>query len=168
MAWDAPILISFKNFDPFTIFARTRTVIDAELGKKLVCPSCSVKFYDLGNDPAECPKCDTIFSAEPILPSKEDRPPSAEVKAEAIEEDKTASKKDDDEVEVVSLEDLDEDDDIDAEDDELAAVKDVDLGDGDKDEESTGEDDDSFLEIDDGESSNVSDIVGVGSNDDES
>ncbi len=142
-------------------------MIDAELGKKLVCPSCSIKFYDLGKDPAECPKCDTIFSAEPVLPSKEDRPPATEVKPKAIEEEKPEAK-DSDEAEVVSLEDLVEEDDIEAEDDELAAVKDVDLGDGDKDEEaSTGEDDDTFLEIDDGESSNVSDIVGVSSSDEE-
>ncbi len=144
-------------------------MIDAELGKKLVCPSCAVKFYDLGNDPAECPKCDTIFSAEPILPSKEDRPPATEEKPKEIEEEKADAKddKDTEEAEVVSLEDLVEEDDDDADDDELAAVKDVDLGDGDKDEPSTGEDDDTFLEIDDGESSNVSDIVGVASSDDE-
>ncbi len=144
-------------------------MIDAELGKKLVCPSCAVKFYDLGNDPAECPKCDTIFSAEPILPSKEDRPPATEEKPKVIEEEKPEAKddKDTEEAEVVSLEDLVEDDDDDADDDELAAVKDVDLGDGDKDEPSTGEDDDTFLEIDDGESSSVSDIVGVASSDDE-
>ncbi|VAV86994.1 hypothetical protein MNBD_ALPHA08-903 [hydrothermal vent metagenome] len=144
-------------------------MIDAELGKKLVCPSCSVKFYDLSKDPAECPKCDTIFSAEPILPSKEDRPPATEVKPKAIEEDKKEPKdsKEADEPEVVSLEDLVEEDDDDAEDDELAAVKDVDLGDGDKEEASTGEDDDTFLEIDDGETSNVAEIVGVSSSDEE-
>ena len=142
-------------------------MIDAELGKKLVCPSCSVKFYDLGKDPAECPKCNTVFSAEPILPSKEDRPPATEEKPAAIEEDKTPVVDDDDVAEVVSLEDLVEDDGDDVDDDELAAVKDVDLGDGDKDEPSTGEDDDTFLEIDDSESSNVSDIVGVASSDEE-
>jgi len=146
-------------------------VIDAELGKKLACPSCSVKFYDLAKEPAECPKCETIFSAEPILPSKEDRPPATEPKPVAIEEEKKESKDaaDKEEAQVVSLEDLDEDDDDDADDDELAAVKGVDLGDGDKDEnaESTGEDDDSFLEIDDSESSNVSDIVGAGSSEED-
>ena len=146
-------------------------MIDAELGKKLVCPSCAVKFYDLGKDPAECPKCGAIFSAEPILPSKEDRPPATEEKPEEAEEAKTETPEvdDSDVVEVVSLEDIvDEvDDDVDADDDELAAVKDVDLGDGDKDEPPTGEDDDSFLEIEDNDSSSVSDIVGVASSDDD-
>ena len=139
-------------------------MIDAELGKKLVCPSCAVKFYDLGKDPAECPKCGTIFSAEPILPSKEDRPPATEEKPVIDEEKPAAADSEDDAVEVVSFEDLDEDDDD--VDDELAAVKDVDLGD-DKDEESTGEDDDTFLEIDDNDSSNVSDIVHVDSSSDD-
>ena len=135
-------------------------MIDAELGKKLVCTSCTVKFYDLGKDPAECPKCGNIFSADPILPSKEDRPPATEEKPEAEkeEEPKAIDSVDDDEAVVVSFEDLDEDD---VDDDELAAVKDVDLGD-DKDDEASGEDDDSFLEIDDADSSNVADIVGVG------
>ncbi len=143
-------------------------MIDAELGKKLVCPSCSVKFYDLAKEPAECPKCGTIFSAEPILPSKEDRPPATEEKPAEIEEEKKEAEDgaDEEEPTVVSLEDLDEDDD-DADDDELAAVKGVDLGDGDKDEETVGEDDDSFLEIDDSESSNVSDIVGAGSSEED-
>jgi uncharacterized protein (TIGR02300 family) len=31
----------------------------ASLGKKHICAECSTKFYDLGKDPAACPKCGT-------------------------------------------------------------------------------------------------------------
>ena len=142
-------------------------MIDAELGKKLVCPSCAVKFYDLMKDPAECPKCGTIFTADPILPSKEDRPPASEEKPEEVKKDETP-KIEDAEVEVVSIEDIIEDDD-DEDDDELAAIKDVDLGiDDDKDEPVVAEDDNTFLDVGDDDGSNVSDIVvGVTSNEDE-
>lgn len=35
-----------------------------ELGTKRVCVSCGAKFYDLGKQPAVCPKCDTEQPAE--------------------------------------------------------------------------------------------------------
>lgn len=140
-------------------------MIDAELGKKLACPSCAVKFYDLGKVPAVCPKCGTVFTAEPILPSKEDRPPATETEAEKDPKEVTEAK-DEDEATIVSLEDIVEDD-SDDDDDEMAAIKDVDLGDDDKDATPSGEDDDSFLEVEDGDASNVSDIVGAAPGNDE-
>jgi uncharacterized protein (TIGR02300 family) len=35
-----------------------------ELGTKRVCVSCGTKFYDLGRQPAVCPKCETEQPAE--------------------------------------------------------------------------------------------------------
>ncbi|OJY77420.1 MAG: TIGR02300 family protein [Rhodospirillales bacterium 70-18] len=35
-----------------------------ELGTKRVCVSCGAKFYDLGKQPAVCPKCSTEQPAE--------------------------------------------------------------------------------------------------------
>ncbi len=144
-------------------------MIDAELGKKLVCPSCAVKFYDLKNDPATCPKCDTIFTADPILPSKEDRPPATEEKpAEEEKKDdeettqEATPKAGEGEAETISIEDIIEEDDDDDDDDEMAAIKDVDLGDDGKDEPASGEDDNTFLDVGDDDGSNVSDIVGGG------
>ena len=34
-----------------------------ELGLKRQCMSCGAKFYDLGKNPAVCPKCGTVFQA---------------------------------------------------------------------------------------------------------
>jgi uncharacterized protein (TIGR02300 family) len=36
----------------------------ASLGKKHTCTGCSIKFYDLGKDPASCPKCGTEVEIE--------------------------------------------------------------------------------------------------------
>jgi hypothetical protein len=37
-------------------------------GTKRTCPSCAVRFYDLGRDPAVCPACATSYTpeAEPV------------------------------------------------------------------------------------------------------
>lgn len=32
-----------------------------ELGTKRTCPSCGAAFYDLGKNPAVCPKCESAF-----------------------------------------------------------------------------------------------------------
>lgn len=36
----------------------------SELGTKRTCPDCAAKFYDLGRNPAECPKCGHSFVPE--------------------------------------------------------------------------------------------------------
>jgi uncharacterized protein (TIGR02300 family) len=40
-------------------------VAKVDLGEKVVCPECEVKFYDLTNNPATCPKC--AHSFDPAL-----------------------------------------------------------------------------------------------------
>lgn len=57
-------------------------MVKSELGTKRICVSCGARFYDLGRQPAVCPKCDTEQPAEqlrlrrPTLPlSVEDRRP---------------------------------------------------------------------------------------------
>ena len=39
-------------------------MVKPELGSKRICVSCSTKFYDLGKQPAVCPKCATEQPAE--------------------------------------------------------------------------------------------------------
>jgi uncharacterized protein (TIGR02300 family) len=38
-----------------------RTLPRPELGTKRLCANCGAKFYDLGHDPIVCPKCSTVF-----------------------------------------------------------------------------------------------------------
>ena len=39
-------------------------------GLKRTCASCSAKFYDLGKDHIECPKCGAEFDPEAVLKTK--------------------------------------------------------------------------------------------------
>ena len=55
-----------------------------EWGKKRVCQSCGVPFYDLGRKNIECPKCRTPFDPKP--PAKRKRPaPAAKPEKAAAE-----------------------------------------------------------------------------------
>ena len=37
-----------------------------DLGTKITCPECEVKFYDLNNNPATCPKCANSFDPSTV------------------------------------------------------------------------------------------------------
>jgi uncharacterized protein (TIGR02300 family) len=50
-------------------------VAKPELGTKRQCGGCGAKFYDLGKDPITCPKCGTVFEVVAIAPRS--RPPEA-------------------------------------------------------------------------------------------
>jgi uncharacterized protein (TIGR02300 family) len=41
-----------------------------ELGTKRICVSCGARFYDLGRQPAVCPKCDTEQPADQPRPRR--------------------------------------------------------------------------------------------------
>ena len=131
-------------------------MVKPELGTKRVCPTCGIRFYDLLKEPIECPSCAATFMAEPILPSKNDAPPPAEPEKQAAEEEDTLET--DGEVEVVSLEDVDEDSGDDTEDSDVAAA--AEIADVDIDDDSGDEAGDEFLEDDDEESGDVSGIIG--------
>jgi uncharacterized protein (TIGR02300 family) len=55
-------------------------VAKPEWGKKRLCPSCGVKFYDLRRNPVTCPKCDSAYPTE--LASKARRGAAVKAKAE--------------------------------------------------------------------------------------
>jgi uncharacterized protein (TIGR02300 family) len=83
-------------------------VAKAELGTKRLCASCGAKFYDLSKTPIHCPKCNTVYevvtvvsrsrpeAAPPVVP----RPP-APVEEVPVPEPVEA------EAETVSLEEAD-------------------------------------------------------------
>jgi uncharacterized protein (TIGR02300 family) len=43
------------------------TVAKPELGTKRLCAHCSAKFYDLNKDPILCPKCGTVYEVTPVV-----------------------------------------------------------------------------------------------------
>lgn len=78
------------------------------LGNKRICYSCGAKFYDLGKDPASCPKCETENYLDGDPRTKRGR----KQLVEAVDDDKL----DDIEVEIDDMEELEEidhDDDVD-------------------------------------------------------
>jgi uncharacterized protein (TIGR02300 family) len=64
-------------------------VAKPELGTKRFCAGCSAKFYDLNKSPIVCPKCGTLFQLAPVtarsrpapapVPARAAAPPVAEV-----------------------------------------------------------------------------------------
>jgi uncharacterized protein (TIGR02300 family) len=42
-------------------------VAKLELGTKRLCASCSAKFYDLNKDPIHCPKCGAVYEIAPVV-----------------------------------------------------------------------------------------------------
>jgi len=102
-----------------------------EWGVKRVCPSCSVRFYDLRTDPMTCPSCAHEFTLESLTGNKSrtmqaDKPDAQNKDAEASEDEEVILDDDaDDEDEDVDLGDdiLEEDEDEDTVSlDELADV----------------------------------------------
>jgi uncharacterized protein (TIGR02300 family) len=88
-----------------------------ELGEKRTCVSCGTRFFDLGKDPAVCPKCATEQPAEqPRLKRAAPQPEEAKkvVKPAAADPDDVDVEVGDDEADEDILEDADDlDDDAD-------------------------------------------------------
>jgi uncharacterized protein (TIGR02300 family) len=150
-----------------------------ELGSKQVCPNCQAKFYDLTKRPAHCPKCDTEFDPDEAIRSRRTRARSAapEPEAEAeVERDEgaedqvldpaEAEEEDEEEDEVVTPE-LDEviDDPVLAADDddeaEPAPAVSEDLGEFTDEEEVEDDADVPFLEEDDEDEFDETEIEGL-------
>jgi uncharacterized protein (TIGR02300 family) len=135
-----------------------------ELGTKRVCPETDRKFYDLNRDPIVSPYSGQSYPLSFFEEPEEEEPAVEEVKDEAeTKEDAaeaTTPELDDDGVEIVSLEDAD---------DETAGVKDIPDLDDDDDDETIGEPaDDTFLVTDEDDDDDLSDLVVVSDDGDES
>jgi uncharacterized protein (TIGR02300 family) len=130
-------------------------VVNAELGTKRTCPSCAARFYDLLKNPIVCPKCNTNFVAAAILPSKGDYPSAAP--APKPREKEVVEDSDNSDVELISLEDIEEDG---KDDDETAGIEDVDLGEDA--EPADGEEDDTFLVVEEEDGGDVSGLLDGG------
>lgn len=127
-------------------------MVKAELGTKRICPSCGSKFYDLLKSPIICPKCGVSFIAAPLLPSKGDGPQTPIAKPVPKAPPPVAADAEEvSDVELVSLEEVEEGGDAE---DETAAIADVDLGE--EDETAEAEEDSTFLVEDEEESGDVS------------
>jgi uncharacterized protein (TIGR02300 family) len=131
-------------------------VAKPDLGTKRLCGSCGAKFYDLGKDPIVCPKCETVFhpvvatrsrggaaAAVPVAPLV----PEAEVPEAA-------------EVELVSLEEADAEAEGGKKEAAVEGEEEVEVADD-------AADDNTFLETDEDEGDDVTDIIGGDREDEE-
>ena len=120
-----------------------------ELGTKRICPVTGRKFYDLNKDPVVSPFTGESYPRSYFEPAVRGRPEPRSVVEEPEAEEAEA--------EVISLEEADE---------EAAGPAAVATGEEVDDELETA-DDDTFLEEDEDDGDDVSDLIGEGLEDDE-
>lgn len=97
------------------VLTRSDPVPKTDLGKKLTCPSCGVRFYDLNKSPATCVKCEHTFDAQPVLKPK--RQPAAEPKKKVVAKVIKDDDEDEDDIDDDLLDTDDDDDDLEIDDD---------------------------------------------------
>ena len=133
-----------------TCFKDTPTVAKAELGTKRICPQTGRKFYDLGKNPVISPYTGEVVPIAPIPQSRSSRAAAAAVAplAPEVELPETA------EVELVSLEEAD------AEAEGKKVTVDGEVEDDVEVADDDAADDATFLEPDEDEGDDVTDIIG--------
>jgi uncharacterized protein (TIGR02300 family) len=113
-------------------------VAKPQLGAKRQCQNCGAKFFDLNKDPIVCPKCGTVFqgAARARAPTKEDEEETELVTPPGVD--------------VVSL------DEVEAGEEKVAetAIDEVDVED-----EGSEAEDDSFLEEEEEDQDDVSNLI---------
>ena len=121
-------------------------VAKPELGIKRVCGSCGSKFYDLARSPIVCPKCGTVYQVAAVTRARAEPVAPKPVPVEEPEVKRPAN--------VISLEDADAE--------ATGKKKTAAIPDTDEDEAEVpaATEDDTFLEQEEEEAGNVSDIIG--------
>ncbi len=122
-----------------------------ELGLKRVCQGCGAKFYDLHKNPIVCPKCGTVYEQMVIASGARARA------AQPVEEDAEIEAP---EAELVSLEEADAEA-------TTGAKAPIDIDADIEIEDDGAEDDVAFLEEEEDDSDDVTDLIGDGLEDDE-
>jgi uncharacterized protein (TIGR02300 family) len=130
-------------------------VAKPELGTKRLCANCGAKFYDLNKDPIRCPKCGTIH--EVAIATRPTRPEVAPVPVRPpvpVEEVPTPEPQ---EIETVSLEEADAEAQGSAKKPTAAAEPEVEEEEVEIDQTL---DDNTFIEEQEEEDADVTDIIG--------
>ena len=72
---------------------------DPQLGTKQICPNCQAKFYDLGKRPAHCPKCASEFDPDEAVRNRRTRARTIIPESDEVEDQVVAKETDEDEEE---------------------------------------------------------------------
>jgi uncharacterized protein (TIGR02300 family) len=133
--------------------SKDQTVAKPELGTKRLCAGCGAKFYDLNKDPIHCPKCGVVYEIAVAARPSRAEPVAAPVARPPVPEEVPVPEPQ--EVETVSLEEADA---------EAAgtAKKPAPAEPGAEEEEVEIEEtiDDTFIEEQEDEDADVTDIIG--------
>jgi uncharacterized protein (TIGR02300 family) len=125
-------------------------VAKPELGIKRLCAGCGAKFYDLNKTPITCPKCGTLFEVVPVTtrPRPDQARPVREPEAETPEVE---------EAELISLEEAD----AETQGKKVpAAAEGTEAVEDDTDETIEDDAEDTFIEQEEEEDTDVSEIIG--------
>jgi uncharacterized protein (TIGR02300 family) len=128
-------------------------VAKPELGTKRLCANCSAKFYDLNKDPILCPKCGTVY--EVAIATRPTRPEPAATTVRPPAPVEEAPVPEPQEVETVSLEEAD----AEAQGAKKPAPAEPEVEEEDV-EMDESLDDDTFIEEQEEEDADVTDIIG--------
>ena len=137
----------------FTICPKELIVAKPELGTKRLCSSCGVKFYDLNKDPIVCPKCATVMQVAAVARA---RPDTAAMRSPATAPEEEAVVPETSDAEFVSLEDAD----AEAAGKKPAEAEAIEGTEDDVEIEDEGMDDATFIEEQEEEDEDVTDIIG--------
>ena len=129
-------------------------VAKAELGIKRLCANCGAKFYDLNKTPIHCPKCGTVHEVAPVVSRSRPEPaPVVPREAPPVEE---VAVPETPEVETVSLEEAD----AEAHGAKKTPTAEPGIEEEEVEMDETLEDDDTFIEEQEEEDADVTDIIG--------
>ena len=140
-----------------------------ELGTKQICPNCQAKFYDLSKRPAHCPKCATEFDPDEAVRNRRVRartivPEDDQVEDQVAEKESDEDEEEEDGAVTPELDEVADEPPLSTDDDdagdEPAAVSE-DLGEFTDDEEAEADDDVPFLEDEDEDDFDDSEIEGL-------
>ena len=143
---------------------------DPQLGTKQICPNCQAKFYDLGKRPAHCPKCASEFDPDEAVRNRRTRARTIIPDSDEAEDQVVAKETDDDEEEEeVATPELDavvddppiSSDDDDGADDPAPGNVSEDLGEFTDEEEDADDADVPFLEDEDEDEFDETEIDGL-------
>ena len=122
-----------------------------ELGTKRLCANCAAKFYDLNKDPIVCPKCHTVMELATVAARARPETAAAADATAAAEEEVVAPETA--EAEFVSLEEADAEAEGGKKEPAVEGEEEVEVADD-------PADDATFLETDEDEGDDVTDIIG--------
>ena len=111
-------------------------MVKPEWGRKRICPSCAMKYYDFNRSPIICPSCNEKFEPDLYLKSRKGKvlSPKQDIKKNEnlpdVEDDDNDIEGDDNDIETIENKNLENEEDLEIDDDISFVVEDENDEDG--------------------------------------